>query len=331
MAVLFAGLMVLGHTGADMLARYRLLATEAFLQVGNREPRPEALLALAGSMVLSAGTAVAPLVVAVAVAGAAVNLLQVGPLLSLQPIKPDPGRINPASGIQRLWSTRSLVELAKAAVKMMVVGFVAYQVLKEQLPVIVGLQVASAEGALAAIAGLMMEVGVKCGLALLVMAAADYAYQRRHHESSLKMSRQEVKEELRHSEGDPHLKSKLRQMARQLAGRRMMQSVPQADVVVTNPTHVAVAIEYKPHRMQAPVVTAKGQNLIAEQIKRIARENGVPVVENPPLARALNRSVEIGDSVPPALYQAVAEVLAFIYRLRDQAESRPWDLRQERG
>jgi flagellar biosynthetic protein FlhB len=135
------------------------------------------------------------------------------------------------------------------------------------------------------------------------------------------MTREEVKEEAKQAEGNPQIKAKLRSLQRQYARARMMHAVPHADVVVTNPTHYAVALEYKPQKMQAPLVTAKGQMLIAEQIKRVAREHGVPVVENPPLARALYASVEIGDAIPPEMYQAVAEVLAFIYRLRRQQPS----------
>jgi len=320
-AVLFAGLAALGYTGGDFIVRYRAVAVEAFRQVGTREPNSEAVLTLAGSMLWSAVVGIAPLVIACLIAGTASSLVQVGPMLSLQPLRPDVSRINPLKGLQRLWSPRSLVELTKAVAKVTVTGFVAYQVIKEQLPTIVGLQASSPEGALAAVAGLVMDIGVKCGLALAAMAGADYLYQRRSYETSLRMSREELKEEMRGSEGDPHLKGKLRQVARQLAKRRMMHSVPHADVVVTNPTHFAVAIEYKAEKMPAPVVTAKGQMLLAEQIKRIAAEHGVPVVENPPVARALYRSVEIGDAIPPALYQAVAEVLAFVYRMRDRASA----------
>jgi flagellar biosynthetic protein FlhB len=240
-------------------------------------------------------------------------------MLTLQPLTPDFSRVDPIKGFGRMFSMRALVELMKSCAKLVVMAFVAYAVIKESLPRLVGLQAASPEGALAVLGSLLMELGMKCGLALVVMAAADYAYQRRSHESSLRMSKQDLKEESRQSEGDPHLKSKLRQVALRLARGRMMQRVPTADVVVTNPTHFAVALEYRPESMGAPVVVAKGQDLVAERIKTIATEHGVPIVENPPVARALFRSVEIGGVIPPALYQAVAEVLAFIYRLRNPA------------
>ena len=320
-AVLFASLLVLNARAGETLTQYCAVAREAFLQTGGLHEQPEALLALTGDLVVSSLMALAPLVAAATIAGVSVNVMQVGPMFSLEVLKPDINKLNPISGIKRLCSGQILVELAKAAAKAGVMGFIAYQVVRERYWVVVGLQSATAEGTLAGLGSMMLEIAQKCGLALLVMAVADFAYQRRSHEARLKMSRDEIKEEVRQGEGDPHVKGKIRQLQRRFASRRMMQAVPNADVVVTNPTHYAVAIEYKPPLMQAPVVTAKGQLLLAAEIKRVASEHGVPVVENPPLARALYRSVEVGSAIPPALYQAVAEVLAFIYRLRQQSEA----------
>ncbi len=314
--VLFAGLLMLNSRAPELLRQYMAVTREAFLQIGARDQRPEAMLSLAMTLLASSAMVIAPLVLAVTVSSVGLSLVQVGPMFSTEVIKPDLGKLNPVQGIKRLWSPRILMELAKASVKVAIMGFVAYQVIAEKYWMVVGLQAASPEGSLVILGNIILEIGQKCGIALLVMAVADYVYQRRSHESSLKMTKQEVKEESRQSEGDPQIKSRIRSLQRQMASKRMMQSVPHADVVVTNPTHFAVALEYKPDKMQAPLVTAKGQNLIAEQIKRVAREHGVPVVENPPLARALHRSTEIGDSIPQDLYQAVAEVLAFIYRLK---------------
>jgi flagellar biosynthesis protein FlhB len=317
--VLFAGVAALQFIGTDMLTRFSQVAREMFLKIGARDAQPNELLAMTASMLSFGFGAVAPLILVAAVVGVAATVVQSGPVLSLKPLAPDFNRVSPLNGFQRLFSGRSFVELAKALVKLGVTGLVGYMVITEQFSTLVSLQTASAQGAMQIVGGLMVELAQKCGLVLLVMAVADYVYQRHSLESSLKMSRQDIKDEFRSSEGDPQLKSKLRQMARQMASRRMMHSVPNADVVVTNPTHFAVALEYKPSRMGAPIVTAKGQNLIAEQIKRVAKEHHIPIVENPPLARALFGSVEIGDAIPSSLYQAVAEVLAFIYRLRDEA------------
>ncbi len=320
--VLFAGLAVIGSMGGGVAEQLLGIFRSAFLQVGRRDANAPELLGLAGSMVGQAFLACGPLFLAAAVVGAASNILQVGLVVSLRPLAPDFSRVSPITGLRRLWSTQSMVEVMKALFKLAVTGFIAWRVIQEQSATLIGLQYTSAAGSLAAVGSLVLELAQKCGLALFVLAAADYLYNRRMHEGSLKMSRDELKEEMRHSEGDPHLKGKLRQMARQLASRRMMQKVPTADVVVTNPTHFAVALEYHPSQMRAPVVTAKGQLLVAERIKRIAQEHGVPIVENPPLARALFRSVEIGDAIPTTLYEAVAEVLAFIYRVRDRRGSR---------
>lgn len=317
-AVLFGGLIVLSNKSGDLMAQYTSIARAAFSQIAISHEEPEAIMSLAGNLYSSGLLALAPLVMATAIAGISVNLAQVGPMLSATPLKPNFSRINPITGIKRLWSSRVFFELFKASIKAFVMAFIAYQVTKEKFWVLVGLQTTTPEGTLSGLGGIILEIGQKCGLALLIMALADYAYQRRTHEESLKMSKEEIKEEFRQGEGDPHIKSKLRQLQRRYATGRMMASVPHADVVVTNPTHYAVALEYKPPKMQAPVVTAKGQMLVAEQIKRIAREHDVPIVENPLLARALHASVEIGSAVPPALYQAVAEVLAFIYRLREE-------------
>jgi flagellar biosynthetic protein FlhB len=163
-----------------------------------------------------------------------------------------------------------------------------------------------------------MEIGQKTGAMVLVLAAVDYLVQRRQMDGSLKMTLQEFKEEMRDAEGSPQMKARMRQRARQLARRRMMQDVPKADVVITNPTHVAVALKYDAKHMAAPRLLAKGERLIAQHIKMLARQHGVPVVENPPLARAINKSVEVGMEIPADLYQAVASVLAFVYRMSER-------------
>ena len=317
-AVLFVGLWMLNSKAMELLNSYSSITQEAFREIASRGERPEAVLSLGMTLLVNSLLVIAPLVLSVGIAGVVANMVQVGPMFSTQVLKPDFNKLNPVTGIRRLWSPRILVELAKSAVKLAVLAFIAYQVIKEKYWVLAGLQSATPVGALATISGVILEIGQKCGVALLVMAVADYVYQRRSFESGLMMTKEEVKEEAKSAEGNPTIKGKIRSLQRPYARTRMMQNVPHADVVVTNPTHYAVALEYKPPKMQAPVVVAKGQMLVAEQIKRVAKEHGVPVIENPPLARALHRSVEIGDAVPPELYQAVAEVLAFIYRLKHQ-------------
>jgi flagellar biosynthetic protein FlhB len=210
----------------------------------------------------------------------------------------------------------ALGEVVKALVKVGVIGFVLYRVVMDRAPELGGLFFTPVGQGASSLALLGLEMGIKGGGAFLVLASLDYLWQRRRYEVSLRMTRQELKEELKQTEGDPRLKARIRQVQRQWASRRMMHAVPQADVVITNPVHYAVALRYKAETMRAPQLVAKGRDLLAERIKELARQHGIPVVQNPPLAQALYRSVEVGMEIPAALYQAVAEVLAYVYRLR---------------
>ena len=272
----------------------------------------EALTALRGVGLIAAGVAGVALLA---------QLAQVGVLATGYPLVPQWSRIDPLAGLRRLFSVRSVVELGKGLAKAAAVAWAAWGVivpivqegprLVEMGPVEVALWVGQ----------LALRAVVRMGLVLLVIGVADYAYQRWEFEQGLRMSRRELLDEFRQTEGDPHVRARIRQRMRQLAARRMMQRVPQASVVVTNPTHVAVALEYDAERMDAPVVVAKGQELLAQRIVETALEHSVPVVQNPPLAWALYESVDVGQAIPPELYRAVAEVLAYVYRLRRMAAS----------
>jgi flagellar biosynthetic protein FlhB len=220
-----------------------------------------------------------------------------------------------------LISRRSLVELAKNLVKIAVVGIIAYFVLEGTMQDALLLMESDPSGVLGFMGRAGLSVGIKTGLAYLAFAAMDYLYQRFEFERNLRMTKEEVKEETKSMEGDPLIKSRLKGIARRIAYRRMMHDVPKASVVITNPVHLAVALQYDPVGMPAPRVVAKGADLIAERIKAIAREHHVPIVEDQPLARALFRSVEIGDSIPEKLFQAVAQILAYLYRLNQAGNS----------
>lgn len=265
----------------------------------------------------------APILFALVVVGLVINLAQTRLLFSTEALKPSFGKLNPIAGLQRMFSGRSLVDLGKSLFKISVAGFVGYQILSEKYSTFLLLQSGSLATQMGTIGAVALELGFKVGAALLVMAGLDYLYQRHQFEKGLRMSRTELKEEFRSTEGDPQLKGRIRQMQKTLARRRMMQGVPQADVVVTNPTHLAVALKYDAARMAAPTVVAKGERLIAEQIKKVAREHSVPILENKPLAQALFKMVDVGDQVPASLYQAVAEVLAFVYQLRQSDQRAP--------
>jgi flagellar biosynthetic protein FlhB len=209
-----------------------------------------------------------------------------------------------------------MIELLKNIIKILIVGFVAYSSLSGLMEESISLM----DSDVAAILGYMthagLVVGFKVSLAFLVLAAADYGYQRFEFERELRMTKQEVKEEMKSQEGDPLIKSRIRSVQRQIAYKRMMQEVPKADVVITNPTHLAIAIKYEVGKMTAPKVIAKGADLIAQRIKHIAQEHGIPMIEDRPLAQSLYKTVDVGEEIPEKLFQAVAQVLAYIYRLK---------------
>lgn len=258
---------------------------------------------------------VLPPILVLAVMGLSANLLQVGFLLTTQTLEGNWGKLNPFQGLKRLFARHMLVELFKAPLKLGAIGGVAYVTLRPHAADLVTLAGRDPWSAVGTVTGVTLMLLWRIGAAYLVFAAIDYGYQRWAHRRSLRMTREEVKEENRQTEGDPHVRARTRSLHRQYAMRRMMSQIPTADVVVTNPTHVAIALKYDRDTMRAPRVVAKGVRLIAEEIKRRARDAGVPIVEHPPLAQALYKTVALGGEIPAALYRAVAEVLAYVYML----------------
>lgn len=258
---------------------------------------------------------VAPPVLTIAVFAVLVNLLQVGFVVSTQSLSPNWARLNPVQGLSRLFGSRALVDLAKAPLKLVILGGVAYLTLRPEIMRMMNGAGQEPASTVSAFATLALTLLWRLGTAHALLAVADYAYQRWSHLRSLRMTREEVKEETRQTEGDPVIRARFRSLHRQYAMRRMMQDVTTADVIVTNPTHYAVALRYDPDAMRAPVVVAKGVRLIALQIRERARAAGVPVVEHKPLAQALYKSVAIGAEIPAGLYRAVAEVLAYVWAL----------------
>ena len=254
-----------------------------------------------GIMILLAKT-VMPVMFSIMIVGLAINLFQVGLMLSTEKLEPKLENLNPINGFGRIFSKRSIVELFKS-------------LLKDQIPLLPQFIFFDLPHSLATAADVIFTMAFQVIGVIMIMAAADYAYQKWQTTQDLMMSKQEVKDEFKQMEGDPQIKGKIKQKQRQMAMQRMMQEVPKADVIITNPTHLAVALTYK-KGMIAPTVVAKGQDLVAERIKEIAREHHVIIVENKPVARALYESVEVGGSVPSELYQAVAEILAYVYRIK---------------
>jgi flagellar biosynthetic protein FlhB len=272
---------------------------------------------LADSMFTFGKAAAIPAAIA-AVVGIGAAVMQVGWKPSFEALEIKWERFDVVKGIGRLFSKRSLFQLGRDTVKLAIIGWVGYLAVdaeSDRFPLFVDMDTAQIGLTLG---GMALRVGFKITAALLVIAAADYAFQKYDFEKNLRMTRQQVKEELKHTEGDPQIKARVRRVQRELSQRRMMQDVPKADVVVTNPTHLAVALQYDRDAMNAPTVIAKGADLIAERIKQIAREHQIPVVENQPLARALYRTVEIGVEIPEALFEAAAAVLAMAYRTRKE-------------
>ena len=261
-------------------------------------------------------TALAPMFAGIFAVAAAASYCQVGFMVSAEALGPKFERLDPIQGIARLFSLKSVAKLFTTLLKVSIVGGAAYLYLQHRMadfPPLVGYTVPAIYDAACRWA---FELIIVIALAFLVIAVADYAFQRWDFERDIRMTKEELREELKRSEGDPLVKGRVRQIQREIASRRMMQDVPKADVVVRNPSHYAVALRYETGKTVAPVVVAKGTNLVALKIIEIAREHNIPEVENKPLAQTLYKTVEIGSEIPPALYKAVAEVLAYVYRLR---------------
>ena len=257
----------------------------------------------------------APIVVTVFALGLVVLYGQVGNLFTLQPLTPSLSKIDPIAGFGRLFSARNIVTTAINVAKLVLVSAVAYAVFLGMVDALFHSSSLELMEVIALGGSMTVELGVKLSLALVLLALLDYAWQRYKHERDLRMTKEEVRDELRSMEGDPHIRRRRRQLQLQLAMQRLKKEVPRADVVVTNPTHYAVAIRYDADTMAAPKVVAKGADYLAIRIRMIAREFGVPIIERKPLARALYETVEVGHYVPERFYRAIAEILAYLYEL----------------
>jgi len=259
-----------------------------------------------------------PMLLAVMVGAVVANVAQTGPMLIGEPLKVDLKKLNPGTGLKRLFSPTSLAELLKSIAKVGLVSWVVINWLRSVFGSILEMAYMDLTPALAFASQRMVQLVTKTVGTLVIIAIIDYAWQRYQHESQLKMSKDEIRDEFKQQEGSPEVKSAIRRRMREMARVRMMADVPTADVVLTNPTHYSVALKYDPLAMAAPRVVARGMGHVAFKIREIATEHEVPIVENPPLTRALYAACELGDEVPPELYAAVAEVLAFVFRMRGQ-------------
>lgn len=285
-----------------------------------RELSPEGLMHLIGQLITGLLQTLAPLFLLLLVIALLSNLWQVGLRISFYPLKPDLSKLSPIQGFKRLFSAQSLVQLAQNLFKIALFVWISVNVLTQYYQRLLQTVQMSLGETGRLIGAVAWEITWKLALTMLILALIDLAWQRWYFARSIRMSKQEVKDEHKNAEGDPQIKAKIRQLQRKAALRRMMESVPRADVILTNPTHVAVAIEYKPEQMAAPQVVAKGANAVAERIKERARAFDIPILEHKPLAQALFRSVEIGAEVPVELYAAVSEVLIYVYQLTGRIE-----------
>ncbi len=263
-------------------------------------------------------TIMAPVFAVALILGVTSNLIQVGFLTSTQQMAPQLNRLNPLEGLKKILSKKSMFEMVKAILKIVIITAVTFFFIQSRMDDLLLLVNQSADTSLQVFWNTMTLMGILVGVVFLFIAFMDYLYQRYEYKTSLKMSRKEIKDEHKHLEGDPLVRSKLKEKQRQLARERMMQDVPDADVVITNPTEIAVALKYQEGTDLAPRVIAKGVEVLARRIREIAAENDVAIVENPPVAQMLWKKTEIGEEIPLELYQAVAEIMAMVYRMRER-------------
>ncbi|MBU8906996.1 flagellar biosynthesis protein FlhB [Desertibacillus haloalkaliphilus] len=313
--VVFLFLWLIGAmVGPNLLNLFRHTFQEYLLM----DLSPNTVAMVFNEVALEAAMIVLPIMLVAMLGGVFSSFIQVGALFAPEAIKMKLSKINPIQGFKRIFSVRSLVELLKSLLKISLVGVVVFTIIWLNLEDVLMLSQQSIASGFLQIAQLTVMMGIAVALLLLFLSIPDYLYQRYDHEKQNRMSKQDIKDEHKKTEGDPLVKSKRKQKQMEMAMQRMMEEVPKADVVITNPTHFAVALKYDENQMDAPVIVAKGVDYVALKIRGIADRHEVTMVENKPLARALYAQADIGDQVPEDLFKAVAEVLAYVYRLKNK-------------
>lgn len=309
---------IVGSMAPSMLKDAYLLLAPFITSSDEMPTDPRALGHLFMSTVYSSLAIIAMPVIAIMLCALISKYLQSGLRLSWEAMELKWNKISPMAGLKRMFSGKAIIELIKGILKLVVVGSVAYMSVAPLLILMRQLPDSSVMVMLALLRTMALKLTIGMVIAIFFIALFDYYYQRYQFMKSLRMTKEEVKDEYKQQEGDPKIKGKIRQLRREKAIKRMMGDVPKSDVVITNPTHFAVALRYEPGEMKAPQVTAKGQDLIALRIRQVAEENNVPVVENPPLARALYDSTEIGEEIPTLHYEAVAKVISYVFGLKNK-------------
>ncbi len=309
-------LIVMVLYGSDMLGWFRLLVTEALLGVSGGPNGEEIFCDFLQKKGLEALVLMTPFLILCGAVSCFSSVIVSGLTYSPKALKFDFSRVNPMKGFKNVISGKAVVRLLTSLVKMIALGVICYLYMRDNMQAIILLRWASPAEAMFGIAELILGLMIRVVISLFVIGGLDFAYQKWTHSKDLRMTLQEVKQERKQYEVSPEMKRKMRMIQMEMTRKRMLQDVPTADVVLANPTHYAVALKYDRKTMAAPVVVAKGPDLLAQKIKQIAKENGVPVIEKPALTRALYAAVDIGQPVPSHMFIAVAEVLAMIFRLR---------------
>jgi flagellar biosynthetic protein FlhB len=304
--------------GWDDLAQQFRYDHALLAQAGRIEPSAAGLWHLVGAMVRDACVMLVPFLGAIVIAALVGNMAQTGPLLSFEPVKPDFTRASPASGLKKLFSLRTLFDAARAVLKLLLLGVVVYQALKAMVPQFFQLAALPPAGLAHTLVDDVAGMALKIALLLCIIAAVDYGYTRREFARKMRMSRRELTDEHKHREGDPRIRARLRELRRETLRRSMAaRNTAKADVVLTNPTHYAVALRYVHGEMASPQVIAKGAGSLAAAMRKIAARHRIPVVANPPLARELYRTIDVEQYVPPSMYAQVARILVWVFAMRE--------------
>jgi flagellar biosynthetic protein FlhB len=315
-AVLLAGLLTMSTFGSFMYSHIQTIMKDSFSPLTFVDLDVAGCMFIARKMVLLFIASIAPVLAAIVVIAVLANIVQIGFMLSGELIKPKLSKLDPVKGVGRLFSKHSFMELLKSLLKLGIVGAVAFFSIKGEMKTLPFLGEMEMPSIATYILLTIFKIFIRCAMAMILLVIMDYAFQKWEFEKKIKMSKKEIKDEFKTTEGDPLVKSRIRSIQMQMARKRMMQAVPDADVVITNPTSLDTALKYDSAVMEAPKVLAKGAGKMAERIKELADQYDVPIVENRELARSLYSLVDIGEQIPPALYQAVAEMLAYVYRLK---------------
>ncbi len=313
--ILFA-VLIFKNLGLDLILGLKTSMAQGFSSLASDVMTPTQFTLFMRDLMIRILVISLPILLLIAFVGGASVVVQHGVLFSTQALMPDWGRINPLSGFARIFSIDSLMNGSKTFLKFLVISVVAYFAIMNRLSEVLELS-RMTPGAILTLSGdIIASLVLRCGAVVAVIGGADYAFQWWSFEKKLRMSKQEIKDENKQTEGAPQVKARIRNLQREMARNRMMADVSDADVVITNPTHLAIALSYKAETMAAPKVLAKGSGYVAEKIRTVAREHGIPVIENKPVARSLFKIVEVGQFIPASIYRAVAEILSYVYKLK---------------